>query len=734
MKKLAGFVFMSLVAVSYPLLPRGAAVYGRGDGSPADPYQITNVFELQAMNSDLGASYVLANDIDASETKFWNAGAGFIPIGSYPSAPFTGFFDGQSHVITGLFINLPASNWVGLFGWNQGNSIRNVGLVDADIRGNACVGALTGSNSYGTVENCYSSGTVNGGYYSVGGLVGWNYYATIETSYSAVIVIGHDYVGGLAGNVYGGLIADSYATGSVSGPPNAVGGLVGNNQCAVGIIKNCYAIGTVIQSQPGDLAGYGGLVGFTVGFDGPVETTTSSFWDAETSGQSASRGGSGKTTAEMMRAATFADWDFANIWCIQEGASYPYLSWQEPPPPPAEMVSYWRFDESQGPIALDSRDSNPGTLVGSPVRTAGRVGGALHFDGIDDRIDCGTGANLDIQDSVSLEAWIFPTAIGPAHQTIIVKGNYPESYAMAVTPDGKLLCGVGMSYPGRGEAILTDSALQTDTWYHVACTIRSGKMISVFINGSLVKSGTISRSILSLPNEPLRIGALYYGGTYIQLFNGLIDEVAVSKGILTPEEIKAHYEAGMQGEAYVEDGLSPVPDAATLPTVTGQCSAAVEATPTATDNVEGTVQGTTSDPLIYTAQGTFTVHWTYTDQAGNIATQEQKVIVADTIAPEIFVSAPECVPAAKGKGQATHRITVTARDNCTDNVVPQITKVEIFNNGGNPVAGNGLYEIMGDVVTIKPNGNGWSVRISAVAADAQGNPAMVQVTVPLGKC
>ena len=46
-----------------------------GSGTQADPYIIHNVSDLQAVENDLDAYYELANDIDASATSGWNAGA-----------------------------------------------------------------------------------------------------------------------------------------------------------------------------------------------------------------------------------------------------------------------------------------------------------------------------------------------------------------------------------------------------------------------------------------------------------------------------------------------------------------------------------------------------------------------------------------------------------------------------------------------------------------------------------
>ena len=93
-------------------------------------------------------------------------------------------------------------------------------------------------------------------------------------------------------------------------------------------ITNCYSAGSVV----GNIF-VGGLVGSTMG--GAV---TDSFWDIETSGQSTSAGGTGKTTAEMQMASTFLEtgWDFVDesengtedIWWILEGQDYPRLWWE----------------------------------------------------------------------------------------------------------------------------------------------------------------------------------------------------------------------------------------------------------------------------------------------------------------------------------------------------------------------------------------------------------------------
>ncbi|MFU8795986.1 MAG: GLUG motif-containing protein [Dehalococcoidia bacterium] len=114
-----------------------------------------------------------------------------------------------------------------------------------------------------------------------------------------------------------------------------IGGLVGRNEG--GNIENSYAAGNVTANQAG-----GGLVGWN-----EEGTVSNCFWDAETSGQATSDGGTGKTTAEMKNIATFTDtateglvepWNLVAVapgetnpaytWNIVDGQTYPFLIWQ----------------------------------------------------------------------------------------------------------------------------------------------------------------------------------------------------------------------------------------------------------------------------------------------------------------------------------------------------------------------------------------------------------------------
>ncbi|MBO9583592.1 MAG: DUF11 domain-containing protein, partial [Flavobacterium sp.] len=148
----------------------------------------------------------------------------------------------------------------------------------------------------------------------------------------------------------------------------------------------------------------------------------------------------------------------------------------------------------------------------------------------------------------------------------------------------------------------------------------------------------------------------------------------------------------------VKDTQKPVKP--TLADVTGECSATVTA-PTTTDSCAGTVTGTTSDPLTYNAQGTYTVNWTFNDGNGNIETAAQKVIVKDTqkpVKPTLADVTGECfasVTAPTTTDSCAGTVTGTTSDPLTYNAQGTYTVNWTFNDG------NGNIETAAQKVIVK---------------------------------
>ncbi|HJW26611.1 MAG TPA: MBG domain-containing protein [Rhodocyclaceae bacterium] len=300
--------------------------------------------DLQGIKGGLSGKYVLGADIDASTTSTWNSGAGFEPIGSY-ATQFSGTLDGLGHTITGLTVNRPLADNVGLLGCMGNAVVQNVGLVGGSVTGHAGVGSLIGLNLGGTVSNSYATGNVSGSDAYAGGLVGLNSGGTVSNSYATGNVSGNVQVGGLLGSTEYGTVRNSYATGTVNGN-TYVGGLFAYSYS--GTVSNSYAIGHVTGGNyAGGLAGYvsnytsvsktyatgavagssyvGGLVGYNNG-----GLISNSYWNTTTFAgpgiaAGSTSGATGLFSTAMQVQSNFAGFDFTNTWAIYQNHTNPLL-------------------------------------------------------------------------------------------------------------------------------------------------------------------------------------------------------------------------------------------------------------------------------------------------------------------------------------------------------------------------------------------------------------------------
>ncbi|BDD00736.1 T9SS type A sorting domain-containing protein [Persicobacter psychrovividus] len=166
----------------------------KGTGSSMDPYQITKLEHLEIIShtSKLNAkSFILMNDIDASETAHWNEGKGFRPIN------LSGQFNGQGYKISNLYINRSFEEKIGFFGHLTGR-VFNLHFRDATVVGRTNVGILAGNAHDNQVVACSATGKVHGNY-RVGGLIGRLQDFDILHCYTKVNVSGASATGGLLG-------------------------------------------------------------------------------------------------------------------------------------------------------------------------------------------------------------------------------------------------------------------------------------------------------------------------------------------------------------------------------------------------------------------------------------------------------------------------------------------------------------------------------------------------------
>src|SRR5690606_34902923 len=118
-------LFLFALAAS-PLQAQTATAPTLGSGTEASPYQVSNINHLYWISQNTSRwsmHYTQTANIDASATSGWDSGAGFTPIGNN-SVKFTGSYNGGGRTITGLTINRPSTDYVGLFGSTNAATIQ----------------------------------------------------------------------------------------------------------------------------------------------------------------------------------------------------------------------------------------------------------------------------------------------------------------------------------------------------------------------------------------------------------------------------------------------------------------------------------------------------------------------------------------------------------------------------------------------------------------------------------
>ena len=187
-------------------------------------------------------------------------------------------------------------------------------------------------------------------------------------------------------------------------------------------------------------------------------------------------------------------------------------------------VSRWAADGN----ALDSVDSNNGTLINGVTFGTGQFGQAFSLNGTNQYVDIPDSNSLDITNALTISAWINPTTVTSSRRIV-------DKITVGVT-DGYLLDILGGSLRMiAGSRLLSGGTVATNTFQNVA-GVYDGQFMRLYINGVQVASNDFG-SIAPIPtnNRSLKIGVDSTGNG--NLFSGLIDEVNIFNRALSASEI-----------------------------------------------------------------------------------------------------------------------------------------------------------------------------------------------------
>ncbi len=219
-------------------------------------------------------------------------------------------------------------------------------------------------------------------------------------------------------------------------------------------------------------------------------------------------------------------------------------------------IAWWTFEETTGTSAADySGNGYDGTLTNGPAwTTAGKLNGAVSFDGVDDYVDATSTFNPvnRLGESFSIENWVYPTA---ADNYRGIWGNYNEGTLSGISLqyDSATLGGGWIASVGDGSTWHRANlgALTLNTWSHVAVVFQgdapgSKGHISGYVNGQLKSEVLFDKA--SFTPSVLHETAFYTGQARLSAdshFKGKLDEVKIFSHALVGREIFAEYQQGL---------------------------------------------------------------------------------------------------------------------------------------------------------------------------------------------
>lgn len=202
------------------------------------------------------------------------------------------------------------------------------------------------------------------------------------------------------------------------------------------------------------------------------------------------------------------------------------------------LVGYWNLDEGKGTTTADfSGQGNNGTLVNGLTWVDGKLGKALSFDGVDDYIDAGSKASLQLRKPYTFEAWVKADNFNDNSTIVALYEDAPNYIFLSRSYERWAFI---LVIEGVGTQILSDAAAQTDVWVHTVATVDSSGNMSLYING--VKQAETDTTNDLTGTGTVRIGWLGYSNP-AYYFDGLIDEVRIYNQALSETEIRAIYNA-----------------------------------------------------------------------------------------------------------------------------------------------------------------------------------------------
>jgi hypothetical protein len=197
-----------------------------------------------------------------------------------------------------------------------------------------------------------------------------------------------------------------------------------------------------------------------------------------------------------------------------------------------------------------SRDSQ-GFLM-NRQRATNSLNNALGTSGIKNYVEMNVGGDDDLAfigvgHGFSVSVWVKKYQLSSENQMIVSRNNNVDGWRLQIDSLNKLQFAVEEN--NNISTGITDSAISTDTWYHMVGTFdgdpsnNGSGVVKLYINGVTGGSTTndAASNDMDTAIDTMYIGKHTTGGDF---FNGEIDDLCIYNKVLSQEEVTRNYNAG----------------------------------------------------------------------------------------------------------------------------------------------------------------------------------------------
>jgi hypothetical protein len=250
-------------------------------------------------------------------------------------------------------------------------------------------------------------------------------------------------------------------------------------------------------------------------------------------------------------ATVFRNWSYVNVSIIDSLNTSSFIDWNR------SLIGYWAMDWYNSTGIFDNSTWNNfgnfnGANFGQSNITTGQYGNGLNFDGYDDKISISDSSIFNTTDELTVSAWVYPLtnqSTGGSNQ-IVLKFNYGTSQGFFLregyNQSHYVQFSVGNGTNSTGNCgfncwqYANGGYITANNWHFIVGTVKANDKIMVYVDG-ILKSQNNYLGIINQSANNVYIG--WESGT--KAFNGTIDEVSIWNRVLSPEEINASYNSGI---------------------------------------------------------------------------------------------------------------------------------------------------------------------------------------------